>query len=80
VAGGTEGAVHAYRILRDGAEILIGTKDSGVRLRPGDRIVCESAGGGGYGDLAAREEELVRRDVAYGYVSETAARRDYRQS
>ena len=75
IAGGEPGIVHHYRILRDGTEIPIGTKDSGVRLMPGDRIVCDSAGGGGCGDPRQREPALVGRDLEYGYVSLEAARR-----
>jgi N-methylhydantoinase B len=75
IAGGEQGIVHRYRILRGEAEITIGTKDSGVRLMPGDRIVCESAGGGGCGDPRGREPALVQRDLEYGYVSAEAARR-----
>ncbi|MCC7427069.1 MAG: hydantoinase B/oxoprolinase family protein [Alphaproteobacteria bacterium] len=77
VAGGRPGLVHDYRIVRDGKEIVVGTKDSGVRILPGDRLVCCSAGGGGFGDPATRERTLVQRDLAYGYISERAAREDY---
>jgi N-methylhydantoinase B len=75
IAGGQPGIVHDYRILRGGDAIPIGTKDSGVRLRPGDRIACNSAGGGGCGDPASRSPALVARDVEYGYVSAEAAQR-----
>jgi N-methylhydantoinase B len=42
--------------------------------------MIESAGGAGYGPPQEREPELVLRDVSEGYVSEEAARRDYRVS
>ena len=44
---------------------------------PGDVLVCNSAGGGGYGDPLKRERELVKRDVEYGYVSREVARDVY---
>lgn len=46
-------------------------------LAPGDRITMIEAGGGGYGDPKARDRDRVRSDVANGFVSEDAARRDY---
>lgn len=46
-------------------------------LQPGDVLEIRSAGGGGRGDPLQREPERVARDVARGYVSAEAARRDY---
>ncbi|MDR7464545.1 MAG: hydantoinase B/oxoprolinase family protein [Armatimonadota bacterium] len=46
-------------------------------LHPGDRIYMRLPGGGGYGNPADRDPELVVRDVLEGYVSPTAARREY---
>ena len=48
-----------------------------TRLAPGDEVVMDAAGGGGYGDPLEREPELVLRDVVDGYVSPEAARHDY---
>ena len=75
--GGEPGAAHHYRIIRNGVETPIGTRDTGVRIAPGDRIVCKAAGGGGYGNPHERERELVRRDVEYGYISRESARSNY---
>ncbi len=41
------------------------------------RLHMRYAGGGGYGDPADRDRELVRDDVRNGYISQEAARRDY---
>jgi N-methylhydantoinase B len=49
----------------------------GHRLRQGDTIRLETAGGGGYGDPRRRDRELVLADVRNGYVSSEAAARDY---
>lgn len=46
-------------------------------LRPGDRLVTFEAGGGGYGDPAARDPEAIRRDLEAGFVTEEGAQRDY---
>ncbi|MGH3681635.1 MAG: hydantoinase B/oxoprolinase family protein [Natronosporangium sp.] len=44
---------------------------------PGDRVTVLTAGGGGHGDPADRDQAAVRRDVAEGYVSAAAARETY---
>jgi N-methylhydantoinase B len=38
-------------------------------LQAGDRIVFETAGGGGYGDPARRDPHRVRADLADGKIS-----------
>lgn len=68
----------------DGAKVEIHLAD-GTRphpksrsgLAPGDRLIMRYGGGGGFGDPRERDSELIRRDVRDGYVSKTAARRDY---
>jgi N-methylhydantoinase B len=77
VDGGKPGLPHRYVIIRNNQIIPIGAREVGVALLKGDVIVCESAGGGGYGDPHLREAALVARDIAYGYVSQKAARSDY---
>jgi N-methylhydantoinase B len=46
-------------------------------IPPGDCVVIEYNGGGGYGDPLEREPDLVARDVADGKVSPEAAARHY---
>jgi N-methylhydantoinase B len=46
-------------------------------LQAGDRFLLQSAGGGGYGDPAKRDSAALARDVAEGYVSADAAKKDY---
>lgn len=48
-----------------------------VDAKPGDRLVVETAGGGGYGDPRRRDRERVARDVAEGKVSPAAAQEIY---
>jgi len=48
-----------------------------VRVEPGEMIVAYSCGGGGYGAPTARDPELVRRDVAEGWVSRARAESVY---
>jgi N-methylhydantoinase B len=58
-------------------ERVLSAHDGTVRLRPGDLLRMEQAGGGGYGDPLTRPPELVLQDVREGYVSAEAARAEY---
>ncbi len=53
-------------------------KTKAYRVAPGDLVRMEVGGGGGYGDPARRPADRVEADVARGYVSEAAARDDYK--
>lgn len=48
-----------------------------TQLRPGDVVIMDAAGGGGYGDPLDRAPELVEGDVAEGYVSVKGAQENY---
>jgi N-methylhydantoinase B len=48
-----------------------------THLLPGDVVVMDAAGGGGYGDPLQREVEMVEKDVRDGLVSLEGAERDY---
>ncbi len=48
-----------------------------TQLRPGDVVIMDAAGGGGYGDPLERDPELVEKDVADGYMSIESARENY---
>jgi N-methylhydantoinase B len=48
-----------------------------TRLKPGDTVVMDAAGGGGYGDPRERAPELLDRDLREGKVSPESAKRDY---
>lgn len=70
--GGMEGA--KARFLVNGVP---GNPYGLTRLKPGDVITMDAAGGGGYGDPRARDPESVRQDVLDGYVSLDMAREAY---
>lgn len=84
VAGGKEAQLNRFVYWDgDGKERNppMASKMTGLKLEKGQRIRIESPGGGGYGDPALRGPDKIERDIKLGYVTKTAATRDYgRQS
>ncbi|MGH2650688.1 MAG: hydantoinase B/oxoprolinase family protein [Actinomycetota bacterium] len=70
VFGGKPGRPFRIHINPDGRDPG-GVGKGTFRLRRGDRVVVESAGGGGYGDERSRAPEPRERDAAEGYAAET---------
>ena len=64
------------RVEHDGVEL---TRFRPIPWNPGDEIVLEVPGGGGFGNPRERERERVIQDVALGLVSAEAARDVYGQ-
>ncbi|MGI9478492.1 MAG: hydantoinase B/oxoprolinase family protein, partial [Hyphomicrobiaceae bacterium] len=53
-------------------------KGKGKQFVPhGRRVMLAFPGGAGYGDAGARDADLVKQDLARGYISEGVAKRDY---
>lgn len=48
-----------------------------TQLKPGDTVVMDAAGGGGYGDPRRRDPAALERDLREGKVSAASAKRDY---
>jgi N-methylhydantoinase B len=77
LAGGKAGT-RARFVVRLGTKQEFETKASArVEMKAGERFLLQSAGGGGYGDPRRRDLSALARDVAEGYVSPNAARKDY---
>ncbi|MFK7945486.1 MAG: hydantoinase B/oxoprolinase family protein [Paracoccaceae bacterium] len=71
--GGLEGGRTGFR-LDDGTPM----KAKGKQAVPPDRTaVLELPGGAGYGNPRDRDPDLIRRDLARGYISAETAKRDY---
>ena len=51
------------------AEPAMASKQVGIRLVKGDRIRIETPGGGGCGPADQRQDALIERDLAAGYVT-----------
>src|SRR5215467_11215325 len=70
ILGGADGAPHRYTLYSGNAEPRpIRTKETGLVIRPGDRLMLESGGGGGWGDPAQRDPAAIAQDVANGFVT-----------
>jgi N-methylhydantoinase B len=70
IAGGADGVPHRYTLHSDGLPPRqIATKETGLVIRPGDVLVLESGGGGGWGDPALRDPRALARDRANGFVT-----------
>jgi len=71
--GGLSGAPGRIRI-GEGPEL---PGKGQVRIEPGETLIFETPGGGGYGDPQTRQRCLVRRDLMEGLISEDTALRAY---
>lgn len=76
VLGGGDGAVNAVTVFRgDAAHVPPHlSKEQDIPLQAGDRVRVGTPGGGGYGDPAERDPDLVRHDVEMGYYTLEQAR------
>ena len=68
--GGEPGLPHTYKLVSEGSERVLASKETGVLVKPGDRIVCHSSGGGGYGDPGKRRREQREWDLKNGYCTQ----------
>jgi N-methylhydantoinase B len=73
-SGGSDGAMARTVIHRaDGTDEVVPSKLV-TTLHAGDRVVMETAGGGGYGDPGLRDPESLRADIADGKIGADGAR------
>nr|WP_281722261.1 hydantoinase B/oxoprolinase family protein [Nitrosomonas nitrosa] len=75
--GGNQGACARSVIYRASGEEEIIPSKLVTRLFPGDRVLIQTAGGGGFGLASERSRDLVREDVANGKVGVQEARAQY---
>ena len=63
--------------------IQVSGRDEGIpgkcmlRVEPGERLIFDTPGGGGFGPPSMREPEKLQQDTEYGLVSQEAAIADY---
>jgi N-methylhydantoinase B len=77
VQGGKEAKPGQITVVKKSGEREIIYKCKAYPLEPGDMIIVETGGGGGYGAPSERPRELVERDLRRGYVSLDGLERDY---
>jgi N-methylhydantoinase B len=69
ILGGEDGAPHRYVLQSGNADPrAIKTKETGLTIRPGDRLVLESGGGGGWGEVKERSAEAAASDRTSGFA------------
>ncbi len=64
--GGAPGMPHRYKVVSNGRERMLKSKETEVPILPGDHIVALSAGGGGYGNPGLRAPSGKSRDRESG--------------
>ena len=77
VQGGKEAKPGQITVVKKSGDKEIIYKSKAYPLEPGDTIIVETGGGGGYGPPLERNPEYIERDLMRGYVSAEAAARDY---
>ena len=78
VCGGLPGAVGGVTVLRtEGGPPINANKTDTLKLHPGDIVVVETGGGGGYGAPRERPLAEIARDLRRGFVSRDRAHADY---
>ena len=71
ILGGNDGLPHRYTLYSGNQPPRpIKTKETGLVIRPGDSLVMESGGGGGWGDPSHRDPMAIKDDIANGFVSQ----------
>jgi N-methylhydantoinase B len=75
--GGMDGAVNGVEITAPDGAVRHVRKATQHAIAEGEIVRIMTGGGGGYGPASERDRAAVARDVAEGYVSAEAARRDY---
>ena len=78
ILGGKPG-MRSTKILvhTDGTRTVLPSKCDQIKVEPGDQLIFQTAGGGGWGDPLERDVEKVRVDVVRELVSARKAASDY---
>jgi N-methylhydantoinase B len=69
ILGGEDGLPHRYTLYSDGQPPRpIKTKETGLEIHPGDVLILESGGGGGWGYPTDRDPASIAEDRENGFV------------
>ena len=75
VKGGKPGARSKKVMLHaDGTREVLAAKKDGIKVKPGDRIIFDTWGGGGWGDPLQRELDLIQYDLESGLLTAEGAK------
>ena len=66
-----------FRTFTDAYGTVSASKFTNIRLEPGDQVMIDSPGGGGYGDPQERDPGRLQHDLEEGFVSAGVARERY---
>jgi N-methylhydantoinase B len=77
VAGGKAGRGARFVIGLGTAQEHVTPSSGRYEMQAGERFLLQSAGGGGCGDPTTRDGPALTRDIAEGYVSVDAAKKEY---
>lgn len=67
--GGKPGRLASFTVVRSGERISLPPLVSNYRLKRGDLLIIDMAGGAGYGNPEEREAALTQRDIDEGRVT-----------
>ena len=70
VLGGEEGLPHHYRLYSNGRYRVLKTKETMVPVHPGDVLLVEASGGGGWGNPSERSGDARKSDVANEFITD----------
>jgi N-methylhydantoinase B len=77
VQGGKEAKPGCVTLYKADGKTEIVSKVKNYKLVPGDVVVLETGGGGGWGLPSERSLDAIRRDLTRGYVTPEGAEQDY---
>jgi N-methylhydantoinase B len=77
VAGGEEGTVNGFEVIRANGERVTGGRVTGLPLAQGDLVRVFTGNGGGWGAPHDRDPALVRADLEDGYITPAVAEEVY---
>ena len=78
IFGGGQGKAGRFALKdKQAGETALAIKPTGITVDPGEKIVIETPGAGGYGPPADREEKLLADDQESGKFSDAYLLRNY---
>ncbi|MEM7127784.1 MAG: hydantoinase B/oxoprolinase family protein [Chloroflexota bacterium] len=77
LAGGQPAQGPQHRVIRANGEEMKLPAKAAFELNTGDRLIVETAGGGGWGDVNQREPKAVQADLNEGLISVERAQQIY---